>query len=66
MTDPSIYMGTGGIVFALQKVSQFLKHDEMWNTGSENIQIDTEPEEETKEERKSPGGYNYDMLFDKY
>ena len=61
-------MGTGGIVFALQKVSQFLKHDEMWNTGSENIQIDTEnmEEEETKEERKSPGGYNYDMIFDKY
>ena len=38
----------------------------MWNTGSENIQIDTEPEEETKEERKSPGGYNYDVIFDKY
>ena len=38
----------------------------MWNSGSENIQMDTEnmEEEETKEVPKTV--FNYDLIFEKY
>ena len=66
VTDPSLYFGTGGTVFALQKVGQLLKHENA-NSGMENIEMDTEnmEEEETKGTPKN-SVYNYDMIFEKY
>ena len=66
VTDPTIYLGTGGTVVALQKVSQLLKHEEDIKTGGENIEDTNAPDdEETKEERPKVV-YNYNTIVEKY
>ena len=67
VTDPTLYMGSGGTVFALQKVAQLLKHENA-NSGMENIELDTEhiEEEETKEGTPKSGAFNYDAILEKY
>jgi len=61
VTDPTLYLGTGGTVLALQRVSQFLKHENSYSSGVENIENTEHEEEETKEE--TPIGLTYDIIF---
>lgn len=64
VVDPTLYTGSGGVVLALQKVCQFLKHEKENGDCDSNIE---EGEEETKEEALTPvGGHTYEMMKEKY
>lgn len=61
VTDPTIYLGTGGTVLALQKVSQLLKHEEDLKAGGDE-NIEENEEEETKEESPKNIRFNHEVI----
>ena len=67
VVDPTLYTGSGGVVLALQKVCQFLKHEQETADCESNIEDPHAEEEETKEEAPVPvGGHTYEMMKEKY
>ena len=73
VVDPTIYTGSGGVVLALQKVSQFLKHENQRKVGEENIDFDGDEESKDPTPKSVPtptptptSGFDYDTIREKY
>ena len=54
--DPTLYLGSGGVVFALQKICTFIKSTQRTSTQME--------QEETKSEEKKE--FTFEEIYTKY
>jgi len=72
VVDPTLYTGSGGVVLALQKISQFLKHEVQAGSCDSNIEdTNIEGEEESKDPTPTPtptpsSKITYATIHDKY